>query len=117
MLLTTLGRHFALAEKTLLVVGRDERENNRIAELAASADMELELVSIPGPLSLLRGPASPEIIRIAAAITAFCSKARNEKQVEVTYRKAREFRRGSDQGGSSHRRHAGILQDCLIGNK
>ena len=87
MLLTTLGRHFALAEKTLLVVGRDERENNRIAELAASADLELELVSIPGPLSLLRGPASPEIIRIAAAITAFSSKARNEKGVEVTYRK------------------------------
>jgi tRNA U34 2-thiouridine synthase MnmA/TrmU len=88
MLLTTLGRHFALAEKTLLVVGRDERENGRIAQLGAEDDCELELVSLPGPLSLLRGPARPESIRIAAAITAFCSKARNEKQVEVTYRKA-----------------------------
>ena len=88
MLLTTLGRHFALGEKTLLVVGRDERDNKRIAELATSADTELELVSIPGPLSLLRGPASPEIIRIAAAITAFCSKARHEKGVAVTCRKA-----------------------------
>lgn len=88
MLLTTLGRHFALAEKTLLVVGRDERENNQIALLGRSEDSELELVSIPGPLSLLRGPASPEVIRIAAAITAFCSKARNEKQVEVIHRKA-----------------------------
>jgi tRNA U34 2-thiouridine synthase MnmA/TrmU len=88
MLLTTLGRHFALAENTLLVVGRDERENNQIALLSKAEDMELELVSLPGPLSLLRGPVSLEIIKIAAAITAFCSKARNEKQVEVTYRKA-----------------------------
>jgi len=88
MLLTTLGRHFAPAEKTLLVVGRDERENNRIAELGRKEDMELELVNLPGPLSLLRGPASPEIIKTAAAITAYCSKARNEKQVEVTYRNA-----------------------------
>jgi tRNA-specific 2-thiouridylase len=88
MLLTTLGRHFAPAEKTLLVVGRDEQENNRIAELGRKEDIELELVSLPGPLSLLRGHASPEIIKIAAAITAYCSKARNEKQVEVTYRKA-----------------------------
>jgi tRNA U34 2-thiouridine synthase MnmA/TrmU len=88
MLLTTLGRHFALGEKTLLVVGRDERENNRIAELERKDDIELELVSLPGPLSLLRGPASPEIIRIAAAITAFCSKARHARQVEVTCRNA-----------------------------
>jgi hypothetical protein len=88
MLLTTLGRHFALGEKTLLVVGRDERENSRIAQLGRKDDGELELVSLPGPLSLLRGPADPESIQLAAAITAFCSKARSERQVEVTYRKA-----------------------------
>lgn len=88
MLLTTLGRHFAVAEKTLLVVGRDERDNNRIAALATSDDLELELVSLPGPLSLLRGPASPEIVRLAAAITVFCSKARNQRGVEVTCRKS-----------------------------
>jgi len=88
MLLTTLGRHFALGEKTLLIVGRDERDNNRLAELAGKEDIELELVRLPGPLSLLRGPVSPEIIKIAAAITSSCSKARNEKQVEVIYRKA-----------------------------
>jgi predicted ribosome quality control (RQC) complex YloA/Tae2 family protein len=70
------------------VVGRDERENSRIAALGRKDDLELELVSLPGPLSLLRGPAGPEIIQTAAAITAFCSKARNERQVEVTCRKA-----------------------------
>jgi tRNA U34 2-thiouridine synthase MnmA/TrmU len=88
MLLTTMGRHFALGGKTLLVVGRDERENSRIAALGRKDDIALELVSIPGPLSLLRGPAGPESIQLAAAITAFCSKARSERQVEVTYRKA-----------------------------
>jgi tRNA U34 2-thiouridine synthase MnmA/TrmU len=88
MILTTMGRHFALAEKTLLVVGRDERENSRIAQLGRNDDIELELVSLPGPLSLLRGPTNPEIIQIAAAITSFHSKARHEKQVEVIYRKS-----------------------------
>lgn len=88
MLLTTLGRHFAVGEKTLLVVGRDERENDRIAQLGREDDYEVELVSLPGPLSLLRGPANQDIIETAAAITAFCSKARHERQVEVTCRKA-----------------------------
>ena len=85
MLLTSLGRHFALAEKTLLVVGRFEKENVQIAQLGRQGDMLLELLDRPGPVSLLRGPRTQEIIRTAASITAYHSKAREEKQVEVSF--------------------------------
>ena len=48
--------------------------------------MLLELLDRPGPVSLLRGPRTQEIIRTAASITAYHSRARVEKQVEVSYR-------------------------------
>lgn len=86
VLLTKVGRHFALAGGTLLVVGRLEEENKRIAQLSRRGDILLELSEKPGPLGLLRGPCSSEILKTAASITVRYSKAREEKQVKVTYR-------------------------------
>jgi len=86
LLLTKVGRHFALAEETLLVVGRFERENRQIEQLSRRGDILLELSENPGPLSLLRGPCTPTILKIAASITVRYSKAREDKRVEVAYR-------------------------------
>lgn len=86
ILLTKVGRHFALEGGALLVVGRVEKENQEIAKLRRRGDIILELSHHPGPLSLLRGPRAKETLETAAAITARYSKARGEKQVEVAYR-------------------------------
>jgi len=86
LLLTKVGRHFALAEETLLVVGRFERENRQIEQLSRRGDILLELSENPGPLSLLRGPCTPTILKIAVSITVRYSKAREDKRVEVAYR-------------------------------
>jgi len=86
VLLTKVGRYFALAERTLLVVGRLKEENERIAQLSKRGDILLELSEWPGPLALLRGPCTPEILEIAASIMVRYSKARKEMQVNVTYR-------------------------------
>ena len=87
MLLATVGRHFALDHETLLVVGRCEKENLQISQLAQTGDVTLELAYNPGPLSLLRGPITPDIVERAASITVRYSKARLENQVKVVVRK------------------------------
>jgi hypothetical protein len=86
LILTKVGRHFALTEETLLVVGRFEEENKQIAQRKRKGDMLLELSENPGPLSLLRGPLTPQILEIAASITVRYSKARKDKRVKVACR-------------------------------
>ena len=86
VLLTTVGRHFALGQKTLLVVGRFEQENEQLRQRSQAGDVQIELTDKTGPLSLLRGPCTPEILKAAAAITARYSKAREEHQVTVSCR-------------------------------
>ncbi len=86
LLLTKVGRHFALAGETLLIVGRFDEENKQIAQLSQRGDVLLELSENPGPLSLLRGHYTPEILKVAASITVRYSKAREDKQVKVSYR-------------------------------
>ncbi len=83
MLLATVGRHLALDTNTLLVVGRSEKENEQLAQLSQEGDVQLELADNPGPLCLLRGPRTPEILKVAASITVRYSKSRQEKQVKV----------------------------------
>ena len=86
MLLATVGRHFALAHNTLLVVGRSEQENVQLSQMSQRGDVQLELAGQTGPLSILRGPSTPEICKTAAAITVRYSRFREEKQVRVTLR-------------------------------
>ncbi len=86
VLLTRVGRFFKLAGEIHLVVGRFEGENEQIAQLSRGGDILLELSENPGPLSLLRGAFTPEILQTAAAITVRYSKAREDKQVKVVYR-------------------------------
>jgi len=91
VLLTKVGRHFALTEETLLAVGRLKEENQTIAKLSRKGDILLELSKNPGPLSLLRGTCTPEVLKIAASITVRYSKAREKKQVEVAYREEGDY--------------------------
>jgi hypothetical protein len=87
MILATVGRHFALNHKTLLVVGRSEKENFQLSQLAQTGDVKIELVHNTGPLSLLRGSYTPDIVKRAASITVRYSKVRQENQVKVIVRK------------------------------
>jgi len=50
----------------------------------------LKVSSLPGPLSLLRGSPEEGDIEKAAAITAYYSKGKDLRKVEVTYKRMRE---------------------------
>jgi len=88
--LLKMGRHFRFSHGVKLVVGRQEEENQKIQTFAQGEDILLKVSSFPGPLSLLRGKLDEGDIEKAAAITAHYSKAKDLRDIEVTYRGADE---------------------------
>ncbi len=83
--LLKMGRHFRFSHGVKLVVGRNEEENQKIQTFAQGEDILLKVYSFPGPLSLLRGKLDEGNIEKAAAITAHYSKAKDLRDIEVTY--------------------------------
>lgn len=83
--LLKMGRHFRFSPGVKLVVGRQEEENQRIRTFAQGEDILFKVSGFPGPLSLLRGKLGDGDIERAAAITAHYSKAKDLRNIEVTY--------------------------------
>lgn len=81
--LLKVGRHF-WHDGDLIVVGRDKEENAIIKELSQSGDRLMELVDIPGPTTLIRGPISQKSITEAKRLTKrYANKAKGK---DVEYR-------------------------------
>jgi len=82
--LLKLGRHFRLAEHTRLVVGRDQSENNRLAQLAVTGDY---LFSPPedlaGPTALARGEINPELIHLSSQIISAYTDVLGREKIGV----------------------------------
>lgn len=72
--LLKLGRHF-FERGAHIIVGRNERENGLLMELKQPEDFVLEAKGFPGPVTLLRGEKTPELVRLAAGLTARYSDA------------------------------------------
>jgi len=70
-----VGRHFRLDERTKLIVGRNERDNEWLAAQARADDLVLSPVEVPGPTALLPAAATPMHVEKAAAICARYSDA------------------------------------------
>jgi tRNA-uridine 2-sulfurtransferase len=78
--LLKLGRHFRLGERTKLVIGRNQGENERLLGAAAAGDTVVRPpLDVRGPVALLRGPANETIQRTAALIfSRYCDSAAGE---------------------------------------
>ncbi|MDO8536264.1 MAG: hypothetical protein Q7S30_04570 [Candidatus Omnitrophota bacterium] len=81
----SVGRQFRISEKTRLVVGRDEKENDILMSLAKQGDVLFELTEHEGPTSLLRGKIDDGMIELAAKITAYHTKLRAEESVKIDH--------------------------------
>ena len=80
-----LGRHFYLEDGLLLVVGRNQAENEALQILAWAGDYLLKVVERPGPLGLVR-PLQDQNgvdLQLAAGIVARYSDARELAQTEI----------------------------------
>ena len=73
--LLKVGRHFRLPGGVWVVVGRHQEDNARLAALVQPGDVRLEPVDIPGPTTVIRGPADDNTLSRAAAITLRYTKA------------------------------------------
>jgi len=76
------GRHFRLPGGSKLVVGRDEKENKMISQLARPGEFILEAINIPGPTVLMTGSNLSDI-ELAASITVSYSDAKNSQPRQV----------------------------------
>ena len=81
--LLSLGRHFRLGERTKLILGRDESENDAIESFIRPVDARLSVVDVMGPTGLLRGPADEAMLRLAAAICCRYSDAPRESESAI----------------------------------
>ena len=85
--LLKVGRHFRLGANTRLVVGRDQRENNQLAQLAQAGDYLFSPQNdLAGPTCLARGLINPELISLSSQITSAYTDGASSGEMEVLYR-------------------------------
>jgi tRNA-specific 2-thiouridylase len=90
--LLKVGRHLRLSPETKVVVGRQVRDNERIAQLMAPDDDLLKVEGFPGPLCLIPHGGSAEEIRQSAAICVRYSDAPKDAEVTVIWSRGGEER-------------------------
>ncbi len=78
-----IGRHFRLPSGKKVIVGRNERENRVLYNLASQADTILEPFDIPGPLVILVKSGSAEDIETAARLCARYSDGKDLERVKI----------------------------------
>lgn len=87
--LLKLGRHFRLAKRARLIVGRSQDENETLHSLAGEEDLLFRTEGVVGPTSLLRGIYNDELVSLAAAITARYSDIDGMPMVKVGFCKGK----------------------------
>jgi len=64
------GRHFRLPGGSKLVIGRNQRENERLLKSLGEGDLAIITVSCPGPSAVLTGPDAASELDLAASMVA-----------------------------------------------
>jgi len=87
ILLLLVGRQFILPGGGWLILGRDEKENDRIIELRESGDILVDIEERPGPIALLRRAAGiyttddarkGDLLLAAGLVLRYAKKVDNE---------------------------------------
>ena len=82
--LIKVGRIFLSTEGVLIIVSRNEQENEILLKTAAKGDMFFEAEGYPGPLTVIpKSEAGEETIYLAAALTARYGKAKAASEVDI----------------------------------
>ncbi|OGW56726.1 MAG: hypothetical protein A2Z09_04900 [Nitrospirae bacterium RBG_16_43_8] len=77
------GRHFRLSPSCKAIVGRDEKDNDKIESLAGEGDYLLSVENFGSPAALLTGDGTQDFINLAASICARYSDAKHLPFVDV----------------------------------
>jgi len=68
--LLKFGRHYRISRNCRLALGKDDRDNHVLMELAKPEDRLILPREVPGPVGVLRGAPSPENLEKALAVSA-----------------------------------------------
>lgn len=91
LVLLKIGRHLRIANKSRLVVGRNESENRLLAELAVPGDcLFFPQKDLAGPTGLARGVITEQLIYLSSQITAAYSDTLGLESMEVFHRNVPE---------------------------
>jgi len=82
--LLKVGRHFRVCGKKV-IVGRNEQDNQILKNTAKETDIVLSAEHIPGPIGLLCGGGSNEVVEIVAGICVRHSDKKNDTTVPAMY--------------------------------
>lgn len=77
------GRHFRIGEKTKVIVGRNQGDNNLMEKYARDTDLIIQTADYPGPITLIPGGGDEEEIYIAASLCALYSDAPQGERVKL----------------------------------
>jgi hypothetical protein len=78
------GRHFRLSKSIKIVVGRDQRDNERIMDFYyPEADVLIKPEKFPGPVVLMPNGGDRDMVLLAGAVCAGYGKVKPENPVEV----------------------------------
>ena len=89
--LLKVGRHFRLSDKAKLVVGRNEKENERLLNLAKENDYIFSPnAELTGPTSLGRGVFNNELIELSCCIISRYCDLNGDVTTEIVYKKVPE---------------------------
>jgi tRNA-uridine 2-sulfurtransferase len=80
--LCRLGRHFWIDDRLWVVVGRDERDNDRM-EASTGGRWRLEALDIEGPLVLADGADLPDDLPAAASVLARYANKRKTPELRI----------------------------------
>jgi len=99
--LLRVGRHFDI-DGHIVVVGRDEADNQRIEILKEPDDTILRPVNVEGPRTLIKGnDVNNEVLEKTASLTARYSQGRDMEEIKIEYSNSKEIREivGRPKGG------------------
>jgi predicted ribosome quality control (RQC) complex YloA/Tae2 family protein len=112
---------YALENGWEVLAGKTDADNDLLSlRVARPNDLWFHVKGLPGSHILLRGPAGEQptssLIRQAAAIAAWHSKARNAGRVPVNYTEARHLSkpRGAQPGSVSIKREKSVIVRPVI---
>jgi tRNA U34 2-thiouridine synthase MnmA/TrmU len=91
--LLKLGRHFRLSPSNKLIVGRDEKENEKLLALTEEGDLHIGPVDVPGPIGIGKGCFGDDHINLASRILARYSDIPANGKVEIECHNIREKNR------------------------
>jgi len=86
--LLKIGRHFRISPEAKLIVGRNEKENGQLANLARDDDyLFFPGDDLAGPTSLGGGKFSAELIELACSITSRYCDLNGKTDAKIVYKK------------------------------